>query len=86
MTARKGPKNGPQNSPAAPCPVKKMVVYHECGTQAASAPVMNSPSAMSRQIAAQSMTKQWLIAVKPSAEVSRDQDEPLSFTRPPISA
>ena len=56
-TATAGPITGPQNLAAVGWCVRKSDCHHESGTQAASAPATTSPIAMSRQIAAQSMTK-----------------------------
>jgi hypothetical protein len=47
------------------------------GTQAASAPAISSPPVMSFQTEAQSITKEWLMAVNPGGEVIRDQMDPL---------
>ena len=53
-----GPITGPQNLAASGWRIRKKLCQKLSGTQAASAPAMSSPPAMSTQIAAQSMTNE----------------------------
>src|SRR5205814_8982262 len=71
-----GPMNGPQIAARAGSEVRNSRCQTSFGTHAARAPAMSRPAAMSFQIAAQSMTNEWLIAVKPAGEVIRCRSEP----------
>src|SRR6059036_4317587 len=55
--ATTGPTTGPQNNAATGCWTRKKRCQNSFGTQAPSAPASSRPPAMSRQTAAQSMTK-----------------------------
>src|SRR2546421_6439823 len=55
---------------------KKNAFQNELGTQAASAPAMSSPSAISTHTDAQSITKKLLTAVNPLGLNSREKNEP----------
>ena len=54
-TATIGPTSGPQNFASSGRPTKKKLFQKDSGTQAARAPAMRSPAAMSRKMAAHSM-------------------------------
>src|SRR5919201_5053675 len=62
-TATTGPTSGPQSLANVSWLSKKKDCQALCGTQAATAPAISSPPAMSRQTAAQSMTKWLAVAV-----------------------
>src|ERR1700688_4282491 len=57
MMATSGPTSGPSILASVGLLVKKKVRQNESGTHTANAPAMSSPSAISTQTAAQSMTK-----------------------------
>src|SRR5260370_41913060 len=57
-TATLGPIIGPQNSAAIGCEPRKNSFQKSLGTQAASAPAMSKPPAISFHTATKSMTKQ----------------------------
>src|SRR6266550_3253806 len=76
MTATIGPTIGPQTLAATGCETKKNSFQKSFGTQAASAPAMSKPPAISFHTASKSMTKYWLVAVKPFFDVMRCQNEP----------
>src|SRR2546428_6163451 len=63
-----GPIKGPHNFASSGCEVRKNVCQKLSGTHAASAPANNSPMAMSFQMDTTSITKQWLMALRPAAE------------------
>jgi len=69
--ATSGPTSGPQITASPGWPTRKKPCQNVGGTQAASAPAINRPPAISIHAAAQSMTKYWLIAVRPSGEAAR---------------
>src|SRR5215510_4894590 len=71
-----GPTNGPQIFDSKGWSTRKKLCQNDSGTHAASAPAISSPRPMSFQIEAQSMTKEWLMAVKPRGDVTRDRIEP----------
>src|SRR6266540_493036 len=75
-TATSGPTSGPHSLAPSGWEVRKKLCQKLAGTQAASAPAISSPPAMSFQIDAQSITKEWLMAVNPFGEVTRDQMDP----------
>src|SRR5690242_1561658 len=60
-----GPITGPHQR-AAGCPARNRCDQNESGIQAAAAPAISSPMAMSRSTAAHSITKMWLTEVRPS--------------------
>src|SRR2546421_11174440 len=70
-TATSGPTTGPQNNASVGWVARKNDFQNVFGTHAASAPAMSSPPRTSRHTAAQSMRKQWLIAVKRVCDVIR---------------
>ena len=57
ITATIGPTIGPQSFASRGCWTRKNDCQNDSGTHAASAPAISSPMTMSRQIAAQSITK-----------------------------
>ncbi len=57
MIATSGPISGPQTFASVGWCSKKRPCQNESGTQAASAPAISRPPTMSRQTAAQSITK-----------------------------
>ena len=57
ITATSGPITGPHTFAAVGWSTRNSDCHHDSGTHAASAPATRSPMPMSRQIAAQSMTK-----------------------------
>src|SRR5207248_9976288 len=63
-----GPTRGPQTLDRNGWLVKKKPCQNEAGTQAASAPAINSPSPMSVHTEVTSIQKLWLIAVNPRPE------------------
>src|SRR6516162_7906586 len=78
-----GPINGPTIFDPTGSEDKKKACQNSLGTQAARAPAINRPSAMSIQIIAQSMTKKWLIAVKlfgVRLRASRDPSPPTDIS------
>ena len=85
-TATIGPTIGPQIGPSTGWSVRKNRCQKSIGTQAASAPAMSSPAAMSRQTAAHSITKMCDTAVNPRAEVNRCRNEPPPVTDMSIAA
>src|SRR5665213_550831 len=80
ITAINGPTSGPQIAETKGCEVKKNFSKKLAGTHAAIAPAISSPSAISTQTLAQSMTKKWLVAVLPLSENSFWKIEPLPCT------
>lgn len=85
-TATTGPTKGPHSADQTGWSVRKNAFQNCSGTHAARAPVMSRPAAMSRQIAAHSMTKMCDTAVNPRAEVSRRRNEPGPATDMSIAA
>ncbi len=63
ITATAGPISGPQILAASGCPATKNVRQKLSGTQAAIAPAISRPTAMSRMIADHSITNTWLTEV-----------------------
>jgi hypothetical protein len=86
MIVTSGPTSGPQNLASVWWLSKKIDCQNEFGTQAASAPAISRPPAMSIQIDAQSITKYLAVALKPCGERSRRHSDPRSWTDISISA
>src|SRR5206468_6611534 len=76
IIATRGPTRGPQTLAHTGWSTRKKDCQNEPGTQAASAPAISRPPNTSTHTEAQSMTKEWLIAVNPAGDVSRDRSEP----------
>src|SRR6266568_3136218 len=74
--ATSGPTSGPHSLASSGWEVRKKPCQKLAGTQAPSAPAISNPPAMSFHTETQSITKEWLIAVNPFGEVTRDQIEP----------
>src|SRR5919198_771303 len=85
-TATSGPTSGPHTFPSVGWWSRKTPCQNDSGTHAAKAPAIKSPPAMSRQMAAQSMTKKFAIDVNPSGERRRCQIDPRARTLMSISA
>ncbi len=75
-TATSGPTSGPHSLASSGRSARKKACQKLAGTQAPSAPAISSPPARSFQTEAQSITKEWLIAVNPLGLVIRDQMAP----------
>src|SRR6266498_5449600 len=74
--ATSGPTSGPHSLASSGWSTRKKPCQKLAGTHAASAPATSSPPAMSFQTETQSITKEWLMAVNPRGEVTRDQMDP----------
>src|SRR5438034_2065817 len=74
--ATRGPTRGPIIFEIVGLLEKKNVFQNESGTQAANAPAISSPSAMSTQTEAQSITNTLLTAVNPLPLNSLEKNEP----------
>src|SRR5213083_2026154 len=74
--ATNGPTRGPTIFEIVGLLVKKNAFQNESGTQAANAPAMRSPSTISIQTEAQSITNTLLTAVKPLPLNSFEKNEP----------
>src|SRR6202790_5109153 len=86
ITATSGPTIGPHSVASSGWSTPKNDCQNSTGTHAASAPAINRPPAMSSHTEAQSITKEWLIAVNPCSEVMRCQRLPSPQTDISISA
>src|SRR6266852_7017529 len=74
--ATKGPTRGPIIFAIVGLLEKKNAFQNESGTQAANTPAMSSPSTISTQTEAQSITKKLLTAVNPLPLNSRERNDP----------
>src|SRR6266581_8592528 len=74
--ATNGPTRGPTIFAIVGLLVKKNAFQNESGTQAANAPAMRSPSAISTQTEAQSITNTLLTAVNPFPLNNLEKKEP----------
>ena len=84
--ATMGPINGPTIFDPTGSAAKKKACQNSLGTQAARAPAINRPRAMSIQIIVQSMTKKWLTEVKPLGVRVRARMDPSPPTDISIAA
>src|SRR3954468_310913 len=71
-----GPTSGPQSFATSGWSTAKNACQNDSGTQAPIAPAISSPATMSFQPAAHSITKEWLMAVNPRGDTTRDSTEP----------
>src|SRR6266496_5527890 len=85
-TETAGPTSGPHTFDQTVWSVRNTSRSQDSGTQAANAPAMSSPPAMSRQTAAQSMAKYPAVEVKPAGLDSRRHSDPPSWTDMSIAA
>ena len=85
-TEMTGPMTGPHSRAASGWPVRNRCCQKTSGTQAATAPAISSPAAMSRMTAAHSITKMWLTEVYPSRLASRRHQGPAAVMLMSIAA